>query len=90
MCSSDLKVCVVCTDRRTDAERCESGKGGAEVGARGDEGGRLLTHGRQGGRRQGGESQMGSGSGDIVGRFGVGEDLDEGRLGDGDTQSDIK
>ena len=81
---------MVCTNHGADAEGCESGKGSAKVGARSDEGRRLLTHGCQGGRRQGGESQMGSGSGDIIGRFGVGEDLDEGRLGDGDPQSAVK
>lgn len=81
---------MICTDRGADAEGCEGGKGIAEVGARGDEGGCLLTHGRQGGRRQGGGSQMGGGSGYVIGRFGVGEDLDEGRLGDGDPQSVVK
>ena len=47
---------MVSTDRGADAKGREGGKGGAEVGARSDEGGCLLTHGRQGGRRHGGES----------------------------------
>ena len=33
---------------------------------------------------------MGGGSGDIVRGFGVGEDLDERRLGDSDPQSIVK